>query len=342
MRLLVGGYSADRGGTAEGIGVLTAGEPDGADSAPLGYLGSVADAPSPSWVTTHPVLDVAYAALEGAGAVQAFVRSGEQTWRALGEPIAVGEAPCHILAGRDRLFVCCWIDGRVVQIDLDADGGLRVPVIADAAADPYPGFEADPDRVSRAHESILLGPGSVATTDMGFDLIRFWRTGKGAPRLVQEVRLPRGSGPRHGFLHPSGHLYIVAELSCEIFVLARDESGTWRVVGGSPLGAGTMAGDTAAELAPSADGTVVYAGVRGSNTIAVLRVTGEGEALSPLALVEAGVDWPRHHLVLGDALLVAGQRSNEVARLPLGTGGLPGRVSHRAEVPSPTCLLALS
>ncbi len=60
----------------------------------------------------------------------------------------------------------------------------------------------------------------------------------------------------------------------------------------------------------------------------------------PVALVDAGVDWPRHHLVARDTVLVAGQRSDEVVSLTLDLRtGVPGRVRHRVEVPSPTCLL---
>jgi 6-phosphogluconolactonase len=57
--------------------------------------------------------------------------------------------------------------------------------------------------------------------------------------------------------------------------------------------------------------------------------------------VEAGVDWPRHHLVVGDGVLVAGQRSNDVVVLAVDARGIPGRVATRTEVPSPTCLLRL-
>ncbi len=41
-----------------------------------------------------------------------------------------------------------------------------------------------------------------------------------------------------------------------------------------------------------------------------------------------------------DTLLVAGQRSDEVASLTLDLRtGVPGRVRHRVQTPSPTCLL---
>ena len=349
---------------------------------PLGYEGMVAAADSPSWIAWYPTADVVYAALEERGAVQAFRRTGESSFAPLGDPVAAGAALCHVAVAPDgrSLVASCWGDGRVVRMPLDAAGRPSSPEIAPAAVDPHgpdaapsvggldlaaaaralreaageefahlvpdhdddPAHEASDGRPSRAHQALFLPHGLIATTDLGLDLVRFWRDGPRGLAPAGEVALPRGTGPRHMVWHPSEHLYVVAELTCEVFVLALDAAGHWRLVGGTPLGAGTLPDDTAAELAASRDGDVVYAGVRGSNTIATLRVRGQGETLEPLALVDAGVDWPRHHIVRRDALLVAGQRSDEVASLGLDQRtGVPGRVRHRTAVPSPTCILPL-
>ena len=387
MRFLLGGYTADMDGAASGIGMLLAGASDDASAGgPLSFAGEVAATDSPSWITAHPTLDVVYAALEAKGAVQAFRRTGEASFTALGGSVEAGEAVCHIAVAPDggSLVASCWSDGRVVRMTLDADGRPSAPVIATAAVDPYgpdapppaegdidlaaaaralraaagvefahlvPAYEEDPreapdtaaaPRPSHAHQAVFLADRIVATTDMGLDLVRFWRTEGNGLRPIQRVVLPKGSGPRHMVHHPSGHLYVVAELSCEVFVLAPDVSGAWRLVGGTPLGAGTLPGDTAAELTASRDGEFLYAGVRGSNTLATLKVRGAGDLVSPVALVESGVDWPRHHLVVRDTLLVAGQRSNEVASLTIDIRtGVPGRLRHRTEAPSPTCLMPL-
>ena len=208
---------------------------------------------------------------------------------------------------------------------------------ADETADAAASADARP---SRAHQARFLDAGLIATTDMGLDLVRLWRTSGEGLRSVGEVVLPRGSGPRHTVWHPSGHLHVVTELSGEVFALAADETGAWRIVGGASLG--SLPGDTAAELAMSRDGSFLYAGSRGSDTIATLRVRGDGSSLEPVALVESGVHWPRHHLVVRDTLLVAGQRSHEVVSLALDERtGVPGRVRHRTEAPSPTCLVPL-
>lgn len=281
------------------------------------------------------------------------------------------------------LVAACWGDGRVVRMSLDAAGRPSTPVIAPASADPYgpeavptgapdvdlaaaaralraaagaefahlvpdhdeveePADEASA-RPSRAHQALFLPGGMLATTDLGHDLVRFWRAGSAGLRQVDQVALPKDSGPRHMVRHPSGHLYVVTEYSCEVFALAESADGSWTLVAGTALGAGTLPGDSAAELAASRDGEFLYAGVRGSNTIATLRVRGAGETLTPVALVDAGVDWPRHHLVIRDTLLVAGQRSDDVVSMSLDLRtGVPGRVRHRTAAPSPTCLLPLA
>jgi 6-phosphogluconolactonase (cycloisomerase 2 family) len=382
MRLLTGGYTADMKGSASGLGTLLAGAADdGLAGGPLSFVGdAVATDGSPSWIARHPTLDVVYASLEAAGAVRAFARTGEASFTPLGDQVPAGELVCHVAVAPDgrSLVASCWGDGRVVRMALDAAGRPSTPTIAEPATDPYDpdavlgsagagegadlaralggqlftrGVDAgeqgeeehgEDDRVSRAHEAMFLPDGLLATTDLGFDLVRFWRPTADGLRPVGEVVLPRGTGPRHMLMHPSGHLYVITELSCEVFVLAREESGAWRLVGGTPVNAGTLDGDAAAELAMSRDGSFLYAGVRGSNTLGTLRVRDDGSALEPVALIESGVDWPRYHMVARDTLLVAGQHSNDVASLTLDERtGVPGRVRHRADVPSPTCLLPL-
>jgi len=262
--------------------------------------------------------------------------------------------PAHAAAAEDPYAVDGMTSAPAATAVPDLDLVAAARALREAAGEEYahlvpdlpPLPEAEEDdtagaeRVSRAHQAAFLPGGRIATTDMGFDLVRFWQTGPACLLEVHRVVLPRGTGPRHMVVHPSGHLYVVTELSREVFVLAPDERGDHRVVSAAQLAPEALDGDAAAELAPSRDGVFLYAGLRGSDTIATLRVTGAGEALRPVALVESGVVWPRHHVVVRDTLLVAGQRSDEVASLTLDERtGVPGRIRHRTAVPAPTCLL---
>lgn len=410
MRFWLGGYGADGGGDATGIGALLAGASDAPlAGGALAFGGTAARADSPSWLAQHPTLDVIYAALEHRGRVAAFRRVGEDSLVPLGSPVAAGEAVCHAVVAPDgrSLIASCWGDGRVVRVALDAAGAPSSPTLGAAAADPYagpvdpfaashadegmdaaarametelaeaarslraaagdefahlvPGYDDEPApvtaggvllggpadageeperRMSRAHAAVFLPDGRIATTDLGFDLVRIWRVAASGLRPDHEVVLPRGTGPRHLALHPSGHLHVVTEYSCEVFTLAPDRSGRWRLLAGVPVVPIVSPGDSAAELSRSHDGEFLYAGVRGSDTIGVLRVRGAGERIEPVALVDAGVDGPRHHLVVRDTLLVAGQHSDDVVSLTLDIRtGVPGRVRSRAEAPSPTCIL---
>ena len=134
MRFWLGGYSADMNGAANGIGVLLAGAVDDAlAGGSLGFAGeAVTTGGSPSWLAYHPTLEVVYAALEGAGLVQAFRRTGEASFTPLGAPVEAGESVCHIAVAPDAgsLIASCWRDGRVVRMTLDAAGRPSAPAIA--------------------------------------------------------------------------------------------------------------------------------------------------------------------------------------------------------------------
>ncbi|GAA2938732.1 hypothetical protein GCM10010458_24040 [Microbacterium luteolum] len=365
-RFWLGGYGPAMDGQADGIGLLAGDE--GREATTLAYRGAVAETPSPSWLAQHPSLDVVYAALEADAQVQAFARTGEAALSPLGDPVAVGENVCHLAVAPNGAFLIasCYGDGRVVRIGLDAAGrlvpahgkadaaaALRAALFGDedpdapAATPPGDGVAAsDPhaagaDRVSHAHAAAFLPDGRIATTDLGFDLVRFWKQSANGLILDHEVVLPLGTGPRHMVVHPSGHLHVVTEYSCEVFTLAAGVDGTWRVVSStlsSPIA--EIGTDFPAELARSRDGQFLYTALRGSNTIATLRVRGGGEALESVALADSGVDWPRHHLVHEGKMLVAGQRSDTVTLLDLDerTGAALG-IRHEAQVPAPTHFL---
>ena len=105
---------------------------------------------------------------------------------------------------------------------------------------------------------------------------------------------------------------------------------------------GREPGDQAAAIGFSSDGRSVYAGLRGSNQISVLRASDDGRTLTPVGSVSTAGDWPRHLAVDGDVLHVANQLSNTVASFRLGADGMPVLIADPTPVASPTYLLQVT
>ncbi|GAA4161396.1 beta-propeller fold lactonase family protein [Gryllotalpicola daejeonensis] len=347
----LGGYTPDMDGVGEGI-LHASVEADGM----LTEVKLAAATPSPSFVAQHPSLPVLYAVGEKDATFRAFSIGTGGALAPLGEPVAAGEAACHIAIDPDGRFavVACWGSGEVLVYALDAQtGAISGRTDASAALDPYAGVPETemvaprPDyapRVSRAHYTQFLADGRVLTIDLGFDLARVWRfdAASGALELDYQVVFPYGVGPRHVAAASDGRLYVICEYAVSVFVLAPGADGRYAIAGSSPLrSVPREAGEYAAHLSLSDDETLLYATVRRSNVVAVLAVgaPGAGEAPRPVASVPSGADWPRHHFVQGSRLYVANQLGGEVTVFALGADGVPGEIVQRVPAGSPTAVV---
>jgi 6-phosphogluconolactonase len=326
-KIWVGGYSDDMNGSAEGITLVTA----GADGS-LENHGLAVAADSPSYLARSG--DTLYAACEGSGTVTAYRIAGSEL-HFLGLQDAAGELPCSlaVLGDRSALAVACYRDGIVDIHPLSADGAVQKTAQTLLGVGKSSLLEQDGPH---AHAALEVDATTVLTTDLGTDDIYIHtRDGEFLDR-TGSVRLPAGSGPRDLLLYHSHVVWVLAELSQEIFILLRSADG-FEVVDVVAL-PGAEAGDRAAGLALSADGRFAYAGLRGSDNIAVFGVRSGGVALTPLGFVGSGGGWPRHLVVDGDYLHVANQLSNSVVTFTIGDDGIPVRHSSLV-VHSPTFLL---
>ncbi|MBF4572427.1 beta-propeller fold lactonase family protein [Herbiconiux sp. VKM Ac-1786] len=379
--LWAGSYTAEFPGRGLGLTPLTRD-----DSGGHAVAGTAHTTASPSFAVAHPSLAVLYTADESRSTVSAFAVSGAALTSLGSQP--AGPAVCHVAVDPDGGFVAatCWGDGRVLIYPLDGAGRLGSPVLAAAASDPYaasrPAVDGHTGAAprSQAHMTLVLDPladGSrmLATTDLGYDLVRFWAwsppavaagtasasdadapgaaaaptagpaapdaAGPGSLSPLGEVVLPLGSGPRHLVRTPDGRLLVVTEYSVEVAVLEPTTApgAPYRLAGMVPvLADGPTPGDSAAEIALSPDARHVYVGVRGSDLLATLEL--DGPALRPVAQVPSGGRTPRHHLIDGDRLHVAHQDSDELTTHALSPDGLPTQIVARLPLGSPTVLAA--
>lgn len=294
-----------------------------AESNPDGTLGEpelLHELPSPSYLLADG--DRVVAALEGLGQLAA-IRDGAVKTR-VG---AGGTFPCHLSVLADRVVVANYGDGAVAVV---GDGGPE-QVLAGHGSGPHPAQDGP-----HAHASLLVDASTALTTDLGADLVHVHAVRGTVLERTASVALPAGTGPRDLALHPSGAILVLGELDGSLHALRR--AGEQLAVEASASLPGFAAGSHAAAIAMRSD--LIYAGVRGANRIAVLRLSQGG--LVPVTDVDCGGDWPRHLVLDGDLLHVANQRSHGIASLRIGADGVPVLIGEPTGVPSPAFLLQVA
>ena len=310
----VGGYGADMGGTAQGVGLLRQ-RPDGS----LGFAGVAAVAESPSFLLRAG--DLLHAATEGEAMVRSFDAA---TLVPAGSAPTGGTLPCHLTAVGSAVIVANYGDGSLGVI---ADSTL-VQSIAGAGSGPR-AEQVGP----HAHSSLLLDSTTLVSADLGADRLHLHDIADGVLTRVSSLAVPPGTGPRDLALLRPGALLVLGEFSCELLVLERSDGGL--VVRASVPLPGRQPGDQAAAIASHGD--YLYVGLRGSNRIAVLRSGPAG--VQPVGWVGCAGDWPRHLAAADGVLHVANQISGSVASFRLGDDGVPVLIRDPEPVPTPTHLL---
>lgn len=322
-RYLVGAYTSDMGGRATGIVAL-----ESAADGSLVHAGHLVTTDSPAYLAAHG--DRVYSASEAAGTVEEFRRGAKGRLEYLGSAPAGGVAPCHVARYGGSVVASCYVDGALGVVS--ADPLALVQTLAAKGSGPHAAQDS-----AHAHSTCALPDGTILSADLGADRIRLHVLRDGRLTRTGEVPVPAGTGPRDFLLHSSGHLYVLGELGLVVLVFAV-RGGTLEPVGSVDL-PGARPGDHAAALSVSDDGRFLWVGLRGSNRICVIAVSPDGATLTAVDSVDAEGDWPRHHIVDGDLMHVAHERSDSVASFRIDPKGIPRHFSTLNRVFSPIFLL---
>jgi 6-phosphogluconolactonase (cycloisomerase 2 family) len=312
---LIGGYGADMGGTATGIGWGRSSS-DGTFS----YRGVAAETASPSWITVDSTR--VYAALEGAAALEVFELADDRLENVERLDVA-GQNPCHVAVTSGRPVVACYADG-VVWTPGEAIAG------SPGDRGPLPAQEGP-----HAHHVLPLADGRVLTLDLGTDRIYLHRWSGSRLLRYDELALPPGTGPRDLLPLPDGRIALLGEWSCEVLFL-EPAGESFEIVQILALPGASAGEDQAAALGLSADGRFVFAGIRGSDRIASIAL--DADAARAVGWAPSGGDWPRHLVVDGGFVHVTNQLSNAISTLRIADDGTLSPHGDPVAVPSPTCL----
>jgi 6-phosphogluconolactonase len=365
----VGTYPADGGASAPGL-AHAPGSPVGrgeglwrVDLTDVGHHARrIYSMPSPSFLLLHPDRRRLYAVSETSPGLLTVLRPSDDGLSLRSQRPSGGSFPCHLALepGGRWLLVSHYGDGVVAAFPLDALGdvaGDPVLLRATGSAGPNRNRQDGP----HAHCAVASTDGRfLLVADLGTDELRRYRlNGEGAPEPAGVAcRLPPGSGPRHlAFRQPvvpprrapsrtvprlsggaASTVYVTLELTAEVAVLTWDPgSGSAELLARRPLVPAGYAG----EASPShvvVRGNRLFVATRGPDVIATFEIRPDGD-LVPVA-VTATVAWPRHFAVVGEWLVVAGERDNALGLHPLGgPGDVPEALGHRVPVPAPACVV---
>ncbi len=149
------------------------------------------------------------------------------------------------------------------------------------------------------------------------------------------IDLKKGTGPRHGiFTKDQNYLYLVSELSNELFVISTTD---WEIVSSiSILPDGqTHKKDTAA-IRMNKEETRLYISTRTMDILSVVNIEDEQPQL--IQTIDCGGKHPRDFILIEDYLLCANRLSDSVCSFEIKKDGTVGNLVSEITVPECVCL----
>lgn len=155
-------------------------------------------------------------------------------------------------------------------------------------------------------------------------------------KKIGSIHFNANTGPRHGvFLKDGKYLYLVSELSNELFVIETDE---WNIIHQIPvlMSKEIHVRDTAA-IRLSDDEKFIYVSTRTKDVVSVIEL--EDHKPTVIQTVSCGGKHPRDFVLLGQYLLCANKNTNEVVSFKINDDGTLGKIVDRIEVPEVVALI---
>lgn len=247
-----------------------------------------------SWGATRETM---YASTQhdGIGAVAAYHVDKNGKLHLLNTLTAKGRSVCflQISANGRFLYSANYASGNISEFTIAADGSL-----ADLKQSiDHTGSSIHPEQSSPHPHCCTFTPDNryLCVTDLGTDkiLLYSYDPDKGiAPAAAREYSVAPGSGPRHLFFDAGGKFaYLLCELGNVIQRFSYDRGELCFIDSVSTLPDGENNG-SASTIKFSGDGRFLFAGNRGSDTIAVFAVDKNG-GLSISDFYPAGGSSPR-------------------------------------------------
>lgn len=228
-----------------------------------------------------------------------------------------GAFACHLTIVGDRLVVANYMTGNALSYTVNEDGSLGPchQVIQHKGSGPNQERQEGP----HAHMVCPFNNDHIFLVDLGIDMAKAYRLNsetknwEAVPGL--DIRFDPGSGPRHMVFDASGdHVFVLSELSGEIFVFERNDNRIRQVqkISFVPEDYEGDFGGAALRLHPN--GKFLYASNRGPDSITIFEIEDTSKKLSLAAHQSTGGKTPRDFNIdpSGNWLIAASQDSDNL------------------------------
>ncbi|HBM80110.1 MAG TPA: 6-phosphogluconolactonase [Clostridiaceae bacterium] len=264
-----------------------------------------------------------------------------------------GKGPCYILTDSKRrfLFTANYAEGTLSEFPIESDG--RIGPLLFTVNDYDYDFGTKPAGSPHAH-FVAFTPDEryLCSVDLGLDRIYFFEFNHENGELIFSrnisLSLAAGKGPRHLAFHPEANfVYIISELSSEIFVFKYDPSDykLHNIQTVSALPEGYTGKSTCAAIHISKDGKFLYASNRGHDSIAAFKINETSGRIELISHYSTRGKCPRDFGISpdGNYLYALNQSSDTIVSFDIDkqTGALIP-TNDIVNVPAPVCIKFLS
>ncbi|MGN1142140.1 MAG: lactonase family protein [Oliverpabstia sp.] len=257
-----------------------------------------------------------------------------------------GTLPCHILLDEQRgyIFTANYMGGSISMFHLENDGSIGEM----CDFHQLKGSGPNKERQEKSHVHFLgftSDKNGIWAVDLGDDKVKYYdideRNSKLIAREERDIVMPGGVGPRHFVqnIHKKEIMYIVCELSSEIYVVECGESGNRIIQSISTLPDGVI-DSTCAAIHISEDNRFIYASNRGDDSIAVYKIK-EDYTLELVEIAKTNGRTPRDFCLIQGLAICANQDSNSITIFKIDeTTGKLIDMYYNYSCKSPVCLIA--
>ncbi|MFA5447475.1 MAG: lactonase family protein [Sphaerochaeta sp.] len=234
----------------------------------VAFVNSFGDILHPAYQCWDPQRRILYSVAERKdGAVVGWHIDPSLTFMQTFKAASLGSGPCHLALSDD---------GKALSVSNYGGGSISLIALEEGLLSNYfeqyegSGPVEERQEASHVHSSLFAdGSSALLVADLGADKIHYYRN---SMQLHDVIDAPPGSGPRHMALsRDERYLFVAAELSSEVLVyrMGKNPSLVQQI---STLPVGFSEHNTVSHIHISEDGTFLYVGNRGHDSLAVFGI----------------------------------------------------------------------